>query len=55
MVLSPVCQARRYMWLIAFMSGAARKRFSDCDWSIHFWRRAAASISHSGSIWNAVR
>jgi hypothetical protein len=43
------------MWLIAFMSGAARNRFSDCDWSIHFCRRAAASISASGGSWNAVR
>ena len=42
------------MWLSAFMSDRARNRFSDWDWSIHFWRRAAASISHSGSIWNAV-
>ena len=27
---------------------------SDCDWSIHFWRRAPASTSHFGSISNAV-
>ena len=27
-----------------FMSGSARKRLTLCDWSIHFWRRAAASM-----------
>src|SRR3954469_10139657 len=27
---------------------------SDCDWSIHFWRRAPASTSHFGSTSNAV-
>src|SRR6266849_10015052 len=27
---------------------------SDCDWSIHFWRRAAASTSHFGAILKAV-
>ncbi len=43
------------MWLIAFMSGELRNRFSDCDWSIHFCRRAAASIRYSVGIWKAVR
>src|SRR3954466_8980962 len=27
---------------------------SDCAWSIHFWRRAAHSTSHDGSVSNAV-
>src|SRR5512141_1979502 len=28
--------------------------FSDWAWSIHFWRRAAASMTHDVSISNAV-
>ena len=35
--------------------GAARYRLSDWPMSIHFWRRLAHSISHCGSISNAVR
>ena len=38
------------MWLMLRMSGSARNRFSDWLWSIHFWRRAAASMMYAGSI-----
>src|ERR1051325_671250 len=43
------------MWLRFFRSGVLIQRFTDCDWSIHFWRRAAASRIHLGSMSKAVR
>src|ERR1035438_3063560 len=38
-----------------FRSGVLIQRFTDWDWSIHFCRRAAASMTHLWSISNAVR
>src|SRR5882757_4754146 len=38
-----------------FRSGVLIQRFTDCAWSIHFWRRDAASMIHWWSMSNAVR
>src|ERR1022692_2207751 len=43
------------MWESVFRSGVLIQRLTDCDWSIHFWRRAAASMTHLWSMSNAVR
>ncbi len=42
---------------LALINGRAipNTQFTDCDWSIHFWRRAAASMTHLWSMSNAVR
>src|SRR5436190_10400890 len=43
------------MWESVLRSGVLIQRFTDWLWSIHFWRREAASMIHLWSMSKAVR